>query len=1533
MNKLLQKVAKIFLGLCMAAGVGVAIGSGRKDASPAHAAEITVDGSTISGWNTTQGSQSGSKDGITISSDNAAKNNSQLRFYSGGTHTFTSSVGNITSAVFTCTASGTSNYGPGKMSGDGYSYSGKTGTWSGNAASFTLTGGQSRCTSIVFTVTSGGGTDPVAVTGVSLNKNSTSIKVGATETLTATVSPNDATDKSVTWKSYSDSACTTESSAVASVSSTGEVTGVSEGTAYIQVKTTDGNFTAKCTVTVTPPTDTYNLGGKTWFIKAGSYIANTITDSSSHAPATSEKSSAQAFEFILVGDNQFNIKAVGGDYDGKYLYSTSSTGSSNKCYLNTTIQKWTVVTNSTNINLKDANNNYLCCYSSSDFRAYGNLNNGNPNFTFESASFTVTYDGNTNSSGTVPTDSTSYASGATVTVKGNTGNLAKTGYSFGGWNTNAQGTGTSYDVGATFSISGDTTLYAKWTANSYNINYYDQGGSAFTGTHASGYPTSHTYGTTTTLKSASKTGYIFGGWFTTSACTGSAVTSLGATAYTAAIDLYAKWTIEQYSVSASITNGGFTGTTGANAATFGVEYTATITANANYALPVSLTVTMGGAATNAYSYNSSTGEFSIASPTGNISISGVCTPNSTEYLISTTVNDGSYSGDTSIYSGFTASITFTPNDHYKLPADSSAFTVYHAEIQSYNSSTGVLVLENPDDDVTVSVSMVAKSRYDVTLALTNITKSSGPSGTDAVEEGEEVTIVFVANSNYGLPSTITVVMGETTLVVNQDYTWTQNSGTLHLSGLTADLSVSVSGVQRDLTNGNLTLGSKKTSYTLGDDYELPSTVTANFNIAPLTVDVKNDVVVSGPVENGVVTGSGTITLTYTYVTTGNTQTASYTITTNSISPSDGGIAKVTSTSDLTVGSTVYLVCEGRSKQMSAISTTSTKYGEGTDYSTTPSNVYPLTVCAGYGGSNYAFKNSSDKYLYWVSGNSLNQDSSLSNNTSWTVSFDDDGNATILNVADSSREIMWNCSSPRFACYAGQTPTYDVATGYNMVQLYKNYPPVVKSLKWITAEVKSGTYYQGNAVTASDFIVTAHYDDGSTSTPTSDITLTNATLTVIGKNTVTLTYGGKSCNVDVTAVEQTAEYTGLSWAQGEYTIIDGQAIDFSKFGTVTAEYDDGDSYATKSIEACSVATYTKSGDVYTKVNDLDNGDTITSTSHGKYLGVTYTDTNTFVAYSSAPIYVVEEINDVYTQVPTTTWSKVTSLNVGDKITFVNETANKVASGKDGNVIVVSSYESSVSTDFYFTVGKVGDYYTFYNTNGYLGCHSSGTSGDNYAYFDADIDDENNYNYFTVSFSEGNVVITSVYNSSRTLQFNSTRFCFYGSNQSPVQLYKGTDGYSPSGESFANTNAVVQKAVLQFAVHFNDTMQCVNGGSTANVSTKWSTLSSDFSTALSGFTGDNLTHFKALFAYAYSVEGGDTLQDMLARYDYIVAKYKLADFLNTAADRPEVAQSPHISPLINIIGEKTNTVALIVIISMVSVTAIGGYFFLRKRKENI
>ena len=88
----------------------------------------------------------------------------------------------------------------------------------------------------------------VPVTGVTLNKTSTSLYVGDTETLTATVAPDNATDKTVTWTSSNPSVATVEN---------GVVTAVSAGTATITVTTDDGTKTATCTVTVSR----YSSGG------------------------------------------------------------------------------------------------------------------------------------------------------------------------------------------------------------------------------------------------------------------------------------------------------------------------------------------------------------------------------------------------------------------------------------------------------------------------------------------------------------------------------------------------------------------------------------------------------------------------------------------------------------------------------------------------------------------------------------------------------------------------------------------------------------------------------------------------------------------------------------------------------------------------------------------------------------------------------------------------------------------------------------------------------------------------------------------------------------------------------------------------------------------------------------------------------------------------------------------------------------------------------------------------------------------------
>jgi hypothetical protein len=82
---------------------------------------------------------------------------------------------------------------------------------------------------------------PVAVTGVSLDQSSLAMSVSDTEQLTATVSPVNATDKTVTWTSSNGSVATVVD---------GLVTAVDEGTATITVETVDGNFTGTCSVVV-----------------------------------------------------------------------------------------------------------------------------------------------------------------------------------------------------------------------------------------------------------------------------------------------------------------------------------------------------------------------------------------------------------------------------------------------------------------------------------------------------------------------------------------------------------------------------------------------------------------------------------------------------------------------------------------------------------------------------------------------------------------------------------------------------------------------------------------------------------------------------------------------------------------------------------------------------------------------------------------------------------------------------------------------------------------------------------------------------------------------------------------------------------------------------------------------------------------------------------------------------------------------------------------------------------------------------------
>jgi hypothetical protein len=101
---------------------------------------------------------------------------------------------------------------------------------------------------------------------------------------------------------------------------------------------------------------------------------------------------------------------------------------------------------------------------------------------FAEPALSLTYSAGKASSGSVPGSAT-YRPGDSATVAGNTGTLARTYYTFAGWNTAKDGTGTSYAAGASLTFKDDSvTLYSAWTAVAPSVTstsfYFEEDGSA-----------------------------------------------------------------------------------------------------------------------------------------------------------------------------------------------------------------------------------------------------------------------------------------------------------------------------------------------------------------------------------------------------------------------------------------------------------------------------------------------------------------------------------------------------------------------------------------------------------------------------------------------------------------------------------------------------------------------------------------------------------------------------------------------------------------------------------------------------------------------------------------------------------------------------------------------------------------------------------------------------------------------------------------------------------------------------------------------
>ncbi len=162
----------------------------------------------------------------------------------------------------------------------------------------------------------GGGEDnSVHVTGITLDRSSANILEGGSLTLVATVKPDNAENKNVSWSS--------SESAVASVDNDGKVTGIKAGSATVTAKTEDGGKTASCVITVEPnEAPSITLGAEN--ISAISVVLKGKANLKSSASSDLKIGFQYSKSAGILPTNSITVDAE--DADANYNYTTSLTG-------------------------------------------------------------------------------------------------------------------------------------------------------------------------------------------------------------------------------------------------------------------------------------------------------------------------------------------------------------------------------------------------------------------------------------------------------------------------------------------------------------------------------------------------------------------------------------------------------------------------------------------------------------------------------------------------------------------------------------------------------------------------------------------------------------------------------------------------------------------------------------------------------------------------------------------------------------------------------------------------------------------------------------------------------------------------------------------------------------------------------------------------------------------------------------------------------------------------------------------------------
>ena len=451
-------------------------------------------------------------------------------------------------------------------------------------------------------------------------------------------------------------------------------------------------------------------------------------------------------------------------------------------------------------------------------------------------------------------------------------------------------------------------------------------------------------------------------------------------------------------------------------------------------------------------------------------------------------------------------------------------------------------------------------------------------------------------------------------------------------------------------------------------------------------------------------------------------------------------------------------------------------------------------------------------------------------------------------------------------------------------------------KKVCAAIYSGTSVSGTALDSFD-------DSGNPRTLTAS-NLNNDSFIVdfTTANTSNVQLGVTSITIGLVEKASYGTTHHISVATLPTTTIYHVGEEFSSAGLVVKAFDGSDeATATSKIITSDV------------VSIIDDGDIISDTDiPGFDVELEYEEnSSTFTATYHVTVYALANY-ELVTEAPTD-WSGNYILTSADSTKAMN--GSLVSLDNPGNYKAVSANDGVITTgqEMEIVVSSFSSGYSIQVKNG------------NYIYGNSNsrlISTETEQYYCTFAYDSENEAVTITGGNSLHLVYSSAaqadRFAFY-SGSSLVQLYKlvESDDASDYADAFLAKLSTGASAV------------CDADGDTdlADLQEAWALLASDFD-ALSASD-------KEQFRLGAASESGNNIQQALALYDYIVAKY--GDDLESVDCDNYNFMSRTVSgarPMINVLNVSDNSEAVtaIVVVMALVITTAGAYFFLRKKKEN-